>query len=263
VAEEAEQRLRVEREQRLQEVAALQRQFAEEKAALETEVGNAGAQATSVENARQALADQLAGLQRERDELAVRVDQMETDRAEREQRFQAELNRLNDAAEAVTRERTDGAANKELVQQVRELHAERTSLQAELQQARGRVAELESIAGELDALRAERDQLRDQVRQASERNPAQEVDGNVLAKALEGVSPRAGWPWFESARKEASAPASADKADAPGVQQQIAAVQQEFTRERTVLQTEVAKLRKENTLLRQYLENFGVQMIQM
>jgi hypothetical protein len=176
------------------------------------------------------------------------------------------------------------------VEQVRILHAERTSLQAEMQHARRQIADLESStglagevqarlqteidrlrgalsaaesrAGELDAIRAERDQLREQVKHSAERS-AQEVDGNVLAKALEGVSPRAGWPWFESSRKVEPAPVNANKSDAAVADQQMAAAQQELSRERATLQGEVAKLKKENTLLRQYLENFGVQMIQM
>jgi uncharacterized phage infection (PIP) family protein YhgE len=292
LGEEAEERLRVEREQRQREMTSLQRQFAEEKAALETEVGQARAEVATLHKARQALADQLTDLQRQRDEFAVKVDQLEAARAEREEQFQADLNRLNDAVEAVSRDRSEHTgANKELVEQVRTLHAESTSLQAELQRARSRMADLESgagragevearlkaeiaglreglaaaesRAGELDAIRAERDQLRQQVQQSAERQSAHEVDGNVLAKALEGVSPRAGWPWFESPRKAEPAPVNANKGDAEAVDQQLAAVQQELSRERAMLQNEVAKLKKENTLLRQYLENFGVQMIQM
>ena len=264
VSDEAEERLRIERDERQQEIAALRRQFAEEKAALETEVGQAHSQAAELEKARQALADQLAALQQERDEFAVKMDQLEATRVEREERFQAELNRLNDAAEAIARERTDhAAAHKDVVEQLRTLHAERTTVQSELEKARGRLADLQSGDGQLDALRAERDQLREQVRQLSERPAAHDVDGHVLAKALEGVSPRAGWPWFESPRKEPPGAATAPKADAADAPQQVAAAQQDFTRERTALQTEVAKLKRENVLLRQYLENFGVQMIQM
>jgi phage shock protein A len=136
-------------------------------------------------------------------------------------------------------------------------------LKAEIDRLREGLAAAESRAGELDALCAERDQLRQQLQQSADRQSAHEVDGDVLAKALEGVSPRAGWPWFESPRKAESALTTANKGDAEAADQQIASVQQEFSRERATLQTEVAKLRKENTLLRQYLENFGVQMIQM
>jgi cell division protein FtsB len=120
-------------------------------------------------------------------------------------------------------------------------------------------ASQQQLEAQIDSLRTERDRLLEQARTAPAASPApQEVDPAVLQKALEGVSTRTGWPWFGAPRNEKAEPAAAPVSD-----QAPAAAQQDFSRERATLQAEVARLKKDNALLRQYLENFGVQLIEM
>jgi hypothetical protein len=145
-----------------------------------------------------------------------------------------------------------GQVSEEAEARVQATVAEAAPLHEELAAAR---ASCQRITEEVEGLRAERDRLRDQVVQAAPTtHPHREMDAAVLEKALEGVSPSVGWPWFDpTPREERLAPPPPPvEAPAPVSDGQLVAARQE-----------VARLRNENKVLRQYLENFGVQLIEM
>jgi chromosome segregation ATPase len=278
----AEEQVRAERERvaaRLSEADAAFDQMAEKVRHLETERAALQAELEQARGEVAALgagnADAVEHVERVREEAArhaeqVRTLQQEAERAREEGARHGDLLRgAQGDAEGRKQELAAAQADVEnLRDQVVELqgkvlHAAETEgrLRDELAVAVARVQEIE-------VLRAERDELAVRLRQApADRAHQADVDGNVMQKALEGVAPKSGWPYFDPVRPE-QPPRAADTAAPPSVdvarfEQGIEAMQTEVAREKSTLQNEVARLKKENGLLRDYLQSFGVQMIEM
>jgi hypothetical protein len=132
-----------------------------------------------------------------------------------------------------------------------------------------RLAAAEARAREVGAARAERDALAERVRALQAECERLGGDESLRRRALDAIHARAVAPWLpvgvpERARQPSGfaqagappgpAPALPDRAQSPqGLRQEPAA-------EGGALQDEVARLKRENTQLRQWLGNFGIQL---
>src|SRR5262249_30631475 len=116
-ARQIEERLRAEQarvaaerqRQHDQELEARAGQFGQEKAALQREADHARAEAAALRQERQAQLQQLESLRQEHDQFAAQGRELEATRAEAEQRFGPEVDRLNEALEQSRREAAETA----------------------------------------------------------------------------------------------------------------------------------------------------------
>jgi chromosome segregation ATPase len=98
---------------------------------------------------------------------------------------------------------------------------------------------------------AERNTLAEQLQRLQSQRPggSEESGGNLLHKALDAA--------FSGARRLRIEDPKAE-AEAQAMEQRLKAADEQFTRERTALHNEVARLRQENSNMRQWLQRCGV-----
>jgi chromosome segregation ATPase len=270
------------RKQLQEEQEALRGEFAQAKTTFQDEVERSRAAAAAVQQEIEALRAQLDAVRQERDQLIDKGREQEAAHKETEQRLRSELDQLAETLDENWREEARVARScDEQAEQIKALHAERASLQAELEQVRSdrgtthfeverlgtevaalqfradRLSEAEALAArlqadlaavgsrlqEFDAVRVERDEL-------TARVETLQAELDHLARRQADLRPEAP---NGAAKLDTSAESDSQSGD-----ERLEACRQEFARERAALQGEVTRLQQKNAWLRQWLGNVGI-----
>jgi chromosome segregation ATPase len=200
-------------------------------------------------------------LRQSRDELAARATEPEII-AEPEEDVSGVQEQLQSAQREAERLRAVVAELEERAGQVAEVDAELRAARTENEQLRQKVTTLPE-AQAADGGEAERQRLTEQVRALeAELEKQHEAAAMALHQALETACSDASWRLSGGYApvEEQAAPAAAQQ---QRWQEQVQALQQEFARERAVLQNELQRLWQENNQLRQWLGSCGVQFLQV
>jgi hypothetical protein len=243
------------------ERAALQAELRQARGQLATHAADLLARAQDMDRAR----EEAARLAEQMQALHITADQAETRQRQQAEGLRTELATTGREAEflraqvAELEARADQAATlagelDEAQQRAAQLEAELARSRAEAERLTDELAAAESWAHQASAARADTDEPVEVDESMLE--PPLDLDEILARKAMDALWAEEGWSWL-------GLPAEAQPSAEVQAQlslQQLSAARQEFTRERAALQNEAARLRQDNTKLRQLLERCGIQL---